>query len=737
MSAIDFYKKEFCKLLNLRDFSISEKLEISCTELFNKACSDKEISISSDSVIFSIKKKLKLEENNVKSIIDRCAKNKIYFNSIEKRKLLDFYCRTDIESAISLAFEKGFTEASLFFESNKPLTAIETINKFHQECDNPINKRTKSVDLSLKQPMLEAIFSCFVYENIGEKFIHSFNSNFSGTEYIEDYWDFIHQDKDFQRNHALTYIDLENLISSHHSYEATRNYVCGLINSCYINQNNHTYTFIKIPKNLSNKWNLLSDLIIYAEKFIEEEEKVGYFNSYKLTQLMNKHINFDNDKLFNKVNKGYFYKDTFILFEDNGQSEPDLLLVLRKDERDETKLPCPTCRSLNVQGNSYPSLGIKSWECKNPICSDRSMSNRGRRYSFESIMKQHSIDCENAQIPKELLARWKRDVVYNYSSGEELEYILRCYSLPNDTVYLTNLSEGTYLNRNLRKFENQFVLSKHDYWGEFAKLDFFKRWNDTTPVHNNNSKFSKNNVIINETTKILVGDCEDSLQSLKENSIDMAVTSPPYYNAREYSQYDNIYLYIIKMTSIASNVYRTLRPGAIFLFNIFDYFDNENIVALSAMGKKRLILTSYIKIAFENIGLVYINNIPWDKGEIEGKRAYNSGNNSPYYQSPLNCWEHMMVFKKPGRDVDVNLPVILKCKPVHKMVKGVNTFGHTAPFPVEIPRLLTSNMKKGQVILDPFAGSGTTGVAAKLDGIESILCEAMPEYVELIQKRLS
>ncbi|MGF1788825.1 site-specific DNA-methyltransferase, partial [Photobacterium swingsii] len=526
-------------------------------------------------------------------------------------------------------------------------------------------------------------------------------------------------------------------VSSNQSYKDIRNYVCGLIKQCYESQNNHTYTFIKIPKKIPNKWSLLSDLIIFSEKFIEEEEKIGYFNPNKLTQLMSKYINCNNNKLFNKVNKGYFYKDTFTLFEDDGHSEPDLLLVLRKDERDETKLPCPTCRSSNVQGNSYPSLGIKSWECKNPICSDRSMSNRGRRYSFESIMKQHSIDCENAQIPKQLLARWKRDIIYDFANGEELEYIVRCYSLPDDELHLTNAKEETYLNRKLRTFECKSNLSLEDHWGEFLKLDFFKRWTNTEPAPGLNDEPYESSIITNETTTILVGDCEKSLNNLNESSVDMAVTSPPYYNAREYSQYENIYLYIIKMASIASNVYRTLRPGAIFLFNIFDYFDNENIVALSAMGKKRLILTSYIKLAFENIGLEYVNNIPWDKGEIEGKRAYNSGNNSPYYQSPLNCWEHMMVFKKPGQSLDINLPVVLKCKPVHKIVKGVNTFGHTAPFPIEIPRLLTSNMKKGQVILDPFAGSGTTGVAAKLDGVSSILCEAMPEYVELIQKRVS
>ena len=48
------------------------------------------------------------------------------------------------------------------------------------------------------------------------------------------------------------------------------------------------------------------------------------------------------------------------------------------------------------------------------------------------------------------------------------------------------------------------------------------------------------------------------------------------------------------MYNIAIQIHRVLKPRASFVFNIFDYFDNENIVAFSAMGKKRMILGAYI-----------------------------------------------------------------------------------------------------------------------------------------------
>ncbi|MFM7367916.1 MAG: hypothetical protein ACKO2Z_08975, partial [Sphaerospermopsis kisseleviana] len=98
------------------------------------------------------------------------------------------------------------------------------------------------------------------------------------------------------------------------------------------------------------------------------------------------------------------------------------------------------------------------------------------------------------------------------------------------------------------------------------------------------------------------------------------------------------------MYNIAKELYRCLKPGSPCLFNIFDYFDNENIIVFSDMGKKRLILSSYMSFIFRYIGFEHIGNIAWDKGEIEGNRNFNQGNYSPYYQAPLNCWEHILIF---------------------------------------------------------------------------------------------
>src|SRR5437660_12875082 len=113
------------------------------------------------------------------------------------------------------------------------------------------------------------------------------------------------------------------------------------------------------------------------------------------------------------------------------------------------------------------------------------------------------------------------------------------------------------------------------------------------------------------------------------------------------------------MYNVARQVYRVLRPGSYFLFNIFDYFDNENHVVVSAMGKKRMILGAYCIDLFCRAGFRVEGNVAWYKGEIEGKRNFNQGNRSPYYQFPFNCWEHVLVFRKPGGHKKLRFPIVL------------------------------------------------------------------------------
>jgi DNA modification methylase len=68
---------------------------------------------------------------------------------------------------------------------------------------------------------------------------------------------------------------------------------------------------------------------------------------------------------------------------------------------------------------------------------------------------------------------------------------------------------------------------------------------------------------------------------------------------------------------------------------------------------------------------------------------------------------------------------------VFKIVNGENRHGHTAPFPDALPLMLVKLLAKGQVVLDPYGGSLTTGRAAEQHGVSSVCVERDRGYCEL------
>ncbi|KAA6227210.1 MULTISPECIES: DNA-methyltransferase [unclassified Campylobacter] len=305
-----------------------------------------------------------------------------------------------------------------------------------------------------------------------------------------------------------------------------------------------------------------------------------------------------------------------------------------------------------------------------------------------------------------------------------------------------------------------------------------------------------------EDKKIIWGDCLRALRLMKSESISCMVTSPPYYNARNYAKWKNLDEYFKDMEKILKECYRVLDNHRVFVFNVGDIFDNDNLFTSSTWGKRRLPLGAYFIILFEKIGFTFVDDIIWDKGEVQSQRHKNGNKPYPYYQYPMNCYEHILIFHKHRLDENrYPCPVcgclqvngnayterglkswecknldcferskanrgkrfsaktfitqndennikneiskdfiyawrrdIKKINPVIKInSKGQNILGHSAPFPTQIPEFAVRMFSyKGERVLDPFAGLGTSIiVASKLGrvgiGIERDL--STKEYV--------
>ncbi len=317
--------------------------------------------------------------------------------------------------------------------------------------------------------------------------------------------------------------------------------------------------------------------------------------------------------------------------------------------------------------------------------------------------------------------------------------LIRHYSLMDDKVVVVNapvpkMMLGRTLATAKSKAARKRTSASEEEIGAFFDGPYFRRICTPRPK---SSQVTFGNMSGVKGTEVYCGDCFDVLQQIESDSVDGIVTSPPYYNARDYAHWPNIYCFLYDQFNVVQELYRVLRSGGMFLYNIFDYFDNENNMVFSAMGDKRMILGAYAINLFERAGFKLIKNVVWDKGEIEGKRNFNQGNRSPYYQAPFNCWEHILVFCKGDfQRSDLDFPFVLRAQPVTKIVKGQNILGHTAPYPKSIPNLLLELLEPHSAVLDPYAGSMTTARAAYQHGIRSISIDYKEEYCNLGMKLL-
>jgi DNA modification methylase len=162
------------------------------------------------------------------------------------------------------------------------------------------------------------------------------------------------------------------------------------------------------------------------------------------------------------------------------------------------------------------------------------------------------------------------------------------------------------------------------------------------------------NKFINEdksNLKVIWGDCLNALKKMDSESIHLMVTSPPYYNAREYSQWKDIHEYLHDMREIIKETYRVLDNHRVWVFNVGDIFSNPNTKTTSVWGKTRIPLGAYFTTIFEEEGFTFVDDFIWDKGEVQSQRNKNASTPYPLYQYPLNCYEHILVFHKHRLDL--------------------------------------------------------------------------------------
>ena len=227
--------------------------------------------------------------------------------------------------------------------------------------------------------------------------------------------------------------------------------------------------------------------------------------------------------------------------------------------------------------------------------------------------------------------------------------------------------------------------------------------------------------------RVICGDCTDPAvveRVMGGEKADLVVSSPHYWNQREYSHWDTFDAYMGDMVQLWGILKDIIADGGILFWNIGD--DSASHRHISA----------HHSIAIEKIGFTYIDSIIWKKQGVTGIRLAHQKKNNKYY--PGFCFEPLLVFQKPGGDFPTfdngsEVPLTNVWEISTEANPGKT---HSAPYPVKIPLTAAScYSKKGDNVLDPFLGSGTTMIACENLGRKCRGCEIDPGYVAVILQR--
>lgn len=276
--------------------------------------------------------------------------------------------------------------------------------------------------------------------------------------------------------------------------------------------------------------------------------------------------------------------------------------------------------------------------------------------------------------------------------------------------------------------------------------DFYSRFG--SPVLSSDSEI----VTATETDRIFCHDAR-SMPQIPDKSVALVVTSPPYFAGKEYEAFvedglvPSSYIeYLEMLRDVFSECARKLEPGGRIAVNVAN------------LGRKpyRSLSADVIRILEEDLGLLLRGEIIWQKGSgASGNCAWGSFQNS---SNPVirDLTERIVIASKGRFDRAIarrerakrDLPsevTIFKDDFMEATTdiweippESANRVGHPAPFPIELPqRLIQLYTYRGDLVVDPFMGSGTTAVAALRTDRHFVCYDTDPDYVQAALKRVS
>lgn len=365
----------------------------------------------------------------------------------------------------------------------------------------------------------------------------------------------------------------------------------------------------------------------------------------------------------------------------------------------------------------------------------------GKEKSIQNLLilielyKKNSLPVENRrEIVSSIGRQNDNNIIYDFIKKYIFQenYMEVVYQMYRTSLYKSSEKRFAELSDDiLSKYDNEILYKMNKY--------YVYKQNTRLCGEQNKHREQKNKIT---TPLLLCGDNKETLKKIPDQDVNLIFTSPPYYNAKEYSNYSSYKGYLSEMKKTLIECNRVLEDGRFIIINI-------SPVITKRPGREFESIRYPIHFDFHKIleesGFYFIDEIIWVKPEpsVPNRIGGFLQTRKPLTYKPNCITESLLVYRKDASFLlDENIKKYTDKKmPIDYEIDKSNCWhiapksdkNHPAVFPEKLcERVLNYYSFENDVVLDPFAGSGTFGrVAIQMDRVP-ILCEQNENYIEQI-----
>lgn len=419
-------------------------------------------------------------------------------------------------------------------------------------------------------------------------------------------------------------------------------------------------------------------------------------------------------------------KSLAVLVKENYTNSSNIILILKNIG---DIAPAVTNESWMIELLTHPNDEVRYWTVR--------LLGKLKTEQSQAELYKIAIEDTCTMVKREAVSsigrmRLSKNIPFLKNMLDNKDPKIVCQAIRGLLVFKGNSDIDNTLKR-LVKHPNEMVRSviNKEYFVQNDNKDTILPHTETYPY--------LRNVVVN-------ADVREVLRLVPSESVHLTFTSPPYYNARDYSIYPSYDDYLFFLEEVFLDVYRVTKEGRFLIVNTSPVIVPR---VSRAHSSKRYPIPFDLHYYLVKMGWEFIDDIVWEKPEYSVKNRIGGfqQHRKPLAYKPNTVTEYLMVYrKKTERLIDWNIRQYnLDTVNASKVEDGFETTNvwkicpksdkvHSAVFPYELcKRVIEYYSFKGDLVFDPFGGSGTVGRTAKSLGRYFFLTEKEPKYFEYMK----